>query len=532
MNNTWLVLLPPAFVLLLAFITKQVLPSLLVGIIAAGFIVADFSPFKSISIIMSRFWEQVDAPTLYTFGFLILLGALMTLMNHTGGTSAYRALIKKKVHSKKSAETASIFLSLCFLIDDFFSTLAVGCIMRPLSDSFNIPRAKIAFLVDSLAAPMVILMPVSTWIAMLIMQLDKAGISTNSADKPLIYADPFDIYLHVIPYVFYSFIILSTVVLIVRARLSFGPMYEQELTARQTGNLFGGKEPLKTKIEDVGQGTGTITDFILPLGSLVLFVVLAGLYYGNFKGFGGTNTVSQAIQETDIFISLFVGSVLALALCFMYFIARKKLVVQEIPEIFNGSISIMKDSIAILFLAWTFSTLLKNDLQTGQYIAKIFVGSVNAALLPSMFFIVSLITSVSTGSSWGTIAVMLPLAVPMLTSFFQVSTPVLPFDIPMLFPLIGAIFSGAVAGDHVSPLGTTTIMSSTSTGCYHDDHVKTQLFYAAPALLFTTLAYVLSGILIAYTAWVNIGISLGVGILSTLATLLMTNYWYKIISRG
>jgi tetracycline resistance efflux pump len=528
MQNSWIVLVPPILVLALAVITKRVLSSLFIGIVTAGLIVSQFSLLKTLSLLIARFWQQVyDATNFYTFSFLLILGILITLMANSGGTAAYGKLIKKLLRTARSAKLSSIVLSLLFMIDDFFSTLTVGCIMRPLTDTFRIPRAKLAFLVDSLAAPLVILLPISTWIAMLLMQLNKGGISLDPSDAPIVAADPFVTYLTVLPFIFYSFIILASVWFIVYHAISFGLMRNHELIAQKTGNVFGGKAPIESMVQEPCDKEGSVIDFLLPIGSLIVFTGLGILYTGNSTLFGGTHALLQTMQHADIFFALFAGGLSALIFNCIHMMLRKRLTWKNYPSLIRGGWSLMASSIAILFFAWTFSTMLKDDLQTGNYIAQLLVGSVSAALLPAMFFIAALMTAIATGSSWGTFAVLIPIAIPMLAEFFHVAIPASPEAIPLLYPVIGAIFAGGVAGDHVSPIAATTVMSATSAGCYLNDHVYTQLSYAAPALIATTIAYLAVGILAPYGLWFSALISLGIGLFIALFSLYLINYWYQ-----
>lgn len=528
MQQSWIVLIPPILVLSLTIITKRILASLFVGIVASGLIVTDFSASQTINLLVIRFWGQIyNGPNFYNFSFILMLGILITLMANTGGTAAYGKLIKKLLQTARSAKFSSTILSLLFMIDDFFSSSTVGCIMKPLTDSFRIPRAKLAFLVDSLAAPLVILLPISTWIGILLMQLKTSGISLNPADTPIIAADPFVTYLSSIPFIFYSIIILASVWFIVYHSISFGPMYQHEQIAQKTGNLFGGKEPIKNITEEPCDQEGLIIDFLLPIGTLIVFIVSAILYTGNSKLFGGSNNLMQTMQQADIFFALFVGGLSTIVFNCTQMTLRKRLPWQKYPKLIKGSWELMAGSIAVLLLAWTFSTMLKDDLKTGHYIAQLLVGSVSAALLPAMFFIASFITAMATGSSWGTFAVLVPLAIPMLAAFFQSITPSSPESIPLLYPVIGAIFAGGVAGDHVSPIAGTTIMSATSAGCYLDDHVYTQFPYALPALIASTISYLLVGILAPYGLWLAAFISLISGLVIALASLYGINYWHR-----
>jgi Na+/H+ antiporter NhaC len=524
----WIVLIPPLLVFTLAVITQRVLFSLFFGIVASGLIITNFSLKNTLLFLFNQFSAQIfDSSNLYTFAFLITLGMLISLITASGGTLAYGKAIKNVLQSRRSAKFSSIMLSLFFMIDDFFSCLTVGCIMRPLTDSFKIPRVKLAFLIDSLAAPLVILVPISTWIAMLLMQLEKAGISTDTSQNPIFFADPFITYLRVIPFVFYSFIILFSVWFIVYRSISFGFMRKHEIIAENTGNLFGGKQPLFQSSETVNE-KGTLFDFILPIGSLIACILLALLYTGNSALLGGTNNFLETIRKADIYVSLFLGTITAFIINCIRFVAQKKLYVPDLKQVVLEGFFLMIGSIQILFLAWTFSSILKNNLQTGQYIAQLLIGSVPSFLFPCLFFIASLITAIATGSSWGTIAVMIPLAIPMIGSFFDITQAASIDTVPLLLPLIGSIFAGAVAGDHVSPIGTTTVMSATSAGAYLEDHVWTQLPYAAPALIGTTIAYFIAGMLITtYSWWITVLISLFTGIATSLIGLVLLNHYFK-----
>ncbi len=526
MINSWIVLMPTVIVLAVAFITKKVLPALFIGIVIAAFIVADFAPLETIRIVFYNVIEQFDSSNIYMFSFLIILGSLITMMSHTGGTAAYAKLIKKRLHTTKKVEMASLCLSICFAIDEYFSILTVGSIMKSITDSFKIPRAKLAFFLQSLGSPLLILIPISTWIAMLLMQLEKAGVSLHSADKPLILADPFAIYLQIIPFIFYSIIIIFSLFFIVQVPISFGPMRKQELIAHESGNLFGGKTPLpETTLHE--QQEGSLFDFIMPIGSLFISIFLSILYLGNSSWLGGTNSLIATIQTVNIFLALLVGVIIAFISSFSIFFITNKITLHALPMLFKEGLNLMKDSIAILLLAWTFSSLLKNDLKAGEYIAHLIIGSINAGFLPVMFFVTALVTSAGTGSAWGTIAVLVPLAIPMLTAFFNLAIPASPEHVSLLFPVIGAIFAGSVAGEHVSPIGTTTVMAAASAGCYLHDHVITQFPYALPALIATAIAYIVAGFSISYGLLISSILSLTIGTLLTMAMLFLFNYWYR-----
>ena len=520
----WFVVLPPLIVLLCACITKRVVLSLALGIVGAAFIAGGGNIGGACILLLQRVGEQLELANMFIFIFLVNLGVIITMISHTGGTAAYSSYMRQKVKNARAAQYASLLLSCCFLIDDFFSSITVGCIMRPITDHFLIPRAKLAFLIDAMAAPLVILVPFSSWIAMITAQLSKAGIALEPGQASTIIADPFIMYVRIIPFIFYSFLMFASVIFIVWYGISWGPMHTQEVIAATTGNLFGGKEPLAHRLNQLTTQEGSLADFIVPMASLILGVLGAGLYAGNYVLLGGGNSLLQALQQTDIFFALFLGSSISLVISVLFFTMKNRRFGVQLPILFYEGYTLMSSSILVLFLAWTFSGFLIKDLMTGHYIAHLLVGHVGLVWFPALFFIVSVVISISIGSSWGTIAVMVPLVVPMVLTFLHITVPVDPSAVPILYPLLGAVFAGAVAGDHISPIASTTVMSSTSAGCYHADHVYTQFLYALPALGASVVAFLLSGLLVHYPMWLNVCVSLGGGAIICLSLLWLLNY--------
>lgn len=527
MSYDFLALVPPLLVIITAFITKKVVPSLLLGIVSAAYIAKARSIQASLLLILQRFIDQADATNLYTFGFLFALGLIIAMMNQTGATQAYSTLISKKINSAKMAQSASIVLSLCFMIDDFFSSITVGCIMRPLTDRFVIARAKLAYLIDSLAAPMVIIVPVSSWIAMIIAQLENGGISTHA--QALIHADAFTVYLTIIPYIFYSFINLLSAIFVVGTSIQYGPMATHEHIARSRGNLFGGKEPLKSSSAPVGEAKSSLFDFILPIGCLLSSVIVSMLYMGGYYLFGGTHSFVIALSQPDIiFSSLFFGGVITLIITSVWYALTGKITAAHIPTLTQETKDLMLGSITVLLLAWTFSKLLIMDLKTGDYLAHLVIGHCSTLWLPALFYALATITSISIGSSWGTIAVLTPLAIPMIATLAGCPTPLTIHQVPLLLPLLGAIFAGAVTGDHVSPIAGTTIMSATSAGSYHADHVQTQLWYAIPGIIGTLISFIVVGIFSCQLhGWPLIGLGLVSGVIAMILLHCLNNAVFK-----
>ncbi len=529
MQNCFASVIPPFLVLITACITRKLNPSLIIGLISAALIAADASLFGASSLLFKRFFDKIiDIDTFYSFGFLIIIGTLITLIADTGGVQALAKAIAPRLKRKSSAERYSFFLSMLLFIDDYLSNLTVGIVMRPLTDHAGIPRSKLAFLVHSLSGPLVILVPVSSWVAMITSNLHYAGVGQEANHAIKIYGNPFFIYLSSIPFIFYSLILIASIWFIIHYNISYGPMQKHEHIAQKTGNLLGGK-PSPTAALRTDRGTqGTLFDLIFPLASLIIGVIFGILYKGNCYIFGGHNSIIEALQQNNNpFAVLFFAGLASLLLSIASALIRKRITAPLLPAIIHEGFELMIQAIIMITLASVLGALLKDDLHTGDYLARTLLQSMSVTLLPFAFFMVALITAVMTGTSWGTIALLLPIAVPMLVSTTSLPLPVDPSAIPLLFPVIGAIFSGAVCGDHVSPISETTIMAATSTISYPLDHAYTQIFYALPTIFCTGIAFLISGQLTGYPASTNALISLGIGLTLCCTLLMAIHILYK-----
>ncbi len=519
MQNSWIVLLPPIIVLVCSFISRKLNPSLFIGIVAAALIAHSGSIPSSVTLLFGRFFEELSSfDNLCLYGFLLVIGALIVLLNENGGAHAFAHAITKRITNAKSAETSSLLISMILFIDDYLSNLTVGYVMRPLTDSFSIARVKLAYLVRSLSGPLVILVPVSSWVAMITSQLDLAGIHPNSIQTTKIMADPFYIYLKSIPFIFYSFLLIASVWLIVRRSLSFGPMYVHEQIATTTGNLFGGKPALEEDVKPVEHTNGSVADLILPI-----IILISGVFIG-IPLAGGFYSCNRSLLESfqnnnKTFLVLLISSVITLIASTAFALLRKKITAKQLPTIAKQGYDLMISAIVMVFLASVLGSLLKNDLSVGTFIAQHALGAINPALLPVMFFIVSMFVATITGTSWGTIALLVPTMVQMITVYLQVPTPTCPDQLPILFPILGAIFSGAVCGNHISPISDTSIMASTSSGAYPLDHAYTQLWYTIPVIIGTTISFIITGYALSLSTTANIALSFGTGLIISFALL-------------
>src|SRR5579859_6227170 len=395
-----LVLVPPLVVLTLSLVTKRIVESLFAGICVAACIASNYSLYTSSKLIVKKFMYQCGffgfihgsncLENMYLFGFLLLLGFFIALLTHTGGTLAYGKLINKNLRTHRNIESSSLILSLFCVIDDYFSILTVGSVMQRMATNFKIPHVKLAFLINSMGPTLSLLCPITSWSAMLLGQLSQAGISNNMNDNPAIIGDPFTMYLHIIPYVFYSFIIFSSTWFIVRRRISYGPMHEHEKIAEQTGNLFGGKEPLINNLEQSTE-TGTLVDFLLPILLLMSSVVINILRSGHY--FGSKISIAHALSQANIFYSLCAGTFYAVIGSTAWYLITRKCSLRQLITISKAGFALMFQSIVVLLLANVFSDFIKNDLHTGEYVGQYLGSIISIPFLPFILFIISLIIS-------------------------------------------------------------------------------------------------------------------------------------------
>lgn len=536
MQNSWVVLIPPLLVVLLAATTRRVFFSLFTGIFSALLIAYDFSISKALPEFFLRIWQTTELGSLTSWAgfwncwylfivlFLLLLGILITVLRASGGAYAYSKVVMNGLKSKRSAEVSSLLLSLLFFIDDYFGCLTVGSVMQSITDKFKIPRIKLGLLVNTMAAPLVVLLPVSSWVAEIMMQMKQSGIASSAQSGVLIIGDPLYLYTQMIPFVFYSFIIIISLWYIVATRLSYGVVAKHEEIAEKTGNLFAGKVPSSRGMKEISQETieaSSIVDFLVPIGMLFATVAVGVLYFGEYTLLGGKNSLLLALQNTQIAAALFMGAVVTLIGSIAFLVMRKKINLRNIPSMCTEGIGLMGTSVAVLVLIWTLSSLIKVDLQTGHYLAHLLLGSVSIKLLPCMFFLVGALTASSMGSAWGTLGILIPIGVPMMVSMSVGSHgAVLASELPLLMPLLGAIVSGAVVGNHMSPISDTMLMSSTSSGAYHIDLVRAQLGLTIPTIASTAVGFLLAGFLATQVGvLINVLVSAGTGLLLNITLL-------------
>lgn len=513
MQDSWIVLLPPLIVLMSAFISRNIIISLAAGILSAGFIATDFAPKQAILLTIKACQDQLmDIDNIFLFLFLFIIGIIVSLIGCTGGAHAFGEKLTKRIRSTHDVQKAALTLPFLVFMDDYLNCLTVGHVMHPLTDKFKVPRAKLAFFIDSMTAPLAIITPISSWAGTIISQFELSGISLNSEENPVVLIDAFSAYLKVIPFIFYSFIMMASAWFIVYRKISFGCMKKHEDIAAATGNVFGGKPPTKERTKNSNKNNSSVWDIVLPITILVTLVIASVLYLGNHWLFGGSHGFVEAFQmKYNIFLVLFISGLTSLTISTIFALIRHKITLKIIPSIILNGIHVMWTAVLTVLLAWAFGFLLREQLHTGNYLAEILLGKISIVTLPLMLFLTTNFISILTGSAWGSIAIMFPITVPIVLTFLKVHPPVLAEHIGFIFPCLGAVLSGAAAGDHISPVSDTTIMSSTSSGAYHLDHVRSQLEYAAPSLVGASFAFLISGFMADQPPMTTILVSLSSG---------------------
>lgn len=478
-------LLPPLVAIVLAIITRRVLVSLGLGIIVGALLLNQFALVDSAKYILNKatslFWSDgaISSWNMYILGFLIFLGMITALISVSGSARAFADWARQHIRNKRDARLLTVFLGCVVFIDDYFNSLVVGSISRPLTDRYQVSRAKLAYLLDSTAAPICVISPVSSWGAYIIALIGGILATHGMAD-----AGHFNVFIEMIPMNFYAIFALLLLIAVAIWDLDIGPMRAHELNA-QKGELYDEAKgtPPGTDPDLPEADTGKIIGLFLPIAVLVFATVYFMISSGaqaladSDKAF----SIIGAFEKTDVAYSLFFGSMIGFATTLIM------VFVQGTPKsfinkgVYKGALS-MLPAIYILLFAWTIAGVI-GQLETGKYMASMASGNIPFALLPAMIFVLAGITAFSTGTSWGTFGIMLPIAADMAMGSHSA----------MMLPMLAAVLSGAVFGDHCSPISDTTILSSTGASCHHMDHVVTQLPYALIVAVISVIGYTVMG---------------------------------------
>lgn len=472
-NYGLLSILPPLIAIVLALITKEVIMSLLTGILVGSLIYSNGNVIEMVVTSFEVMGEKMGE-NVYILIFLALLGALVAIVTRGGGSAAYGEMAASKIKTRRGATLATSALGGLIFIDDYFNCLTVGTVMKPLTDKHRISRAKLAYLIDATAAPICIIAPVSSWGASVATYIQDAGAGNGMTT-----------FIKIIPYNLYAILTIVMVIIVCLSKVNFGPMARFEKNAIERGDLFSGNEIIVTE-DKTEKKKGKVIDLVIPIVSLMVFTVLAMAYTGG--GLTGENSFFASFGESNSSLSLVIGSFGALVLTFIQYSIRRILSFREFVDEITEGIKSMVPAFTILILAWTISGICSTDyLNTGGYVGNLVKdASFPIFILPVMVFVIAGFLGFATGTSWGTMALLIPIGVAICSSETTRA---------LLYPVLGSILAGAVYGDHISPISDTTILSSTGAGCNHMDHVSTQLVYASVVAACCICGYLLMGVM-------------------------------------
>ncbi len=500
-------LFPPVIAIGLALITKEVYSSLFVGILSGGIIYAAASGtgFEGTFKAVVQDGLITNLSNAYNVGilvFLVVLGIIVVLMNKAGGSRAYGEWAAAHIKGRRGVALSTFFLGVLIFVDDYFNCLTVGSVMRPITDKHNISRSKLAYLIDSTAAPICIIAPISSWAAAVSGTVE--GVNGIS------------LFINTIPYNLYAFLTILMVIFISVSDTDYGPMKIHEDNAKN-GDIFTTQNNTYEQDAQPVTERGRVIDLILPVAVLIVFCVVGMIYTGGF--FSGTDFVT-AFANCDAAYGLSLGSISALIVIIAYYMFRRVLKFNECMDSIAAGFKQMVPAILILTFAWTLKTM-TNHLEAGAFVSGV-VQSATAlsVLLPVILFVVAIGLAFATGTSWGTFGILIPI----VTSVFEaeLANVAQTGEIPsMVIICISACLAGAVCGDHCSPISDTTIMASTGAQCDHVNHVSTQLPYALTVAAVCVVGYLLSGFVH------NVFIVLGFSVALMLAVLFAIRFFVK-----
>lgn len=500
-NVGFLSIIPPIIAIGLALATKEVISSLIIGILSGTFIYALNTTSGILGVTVKTLDTTMALMSTKLSGnipivlFLAMLGALVVVITKAGGSKAYGEWASSKIKSRVGASLATSALGALIFIDDYFNCLTVGTVMKPVTDKHKISHAKLAYLIDATAAPVCIIAPISSWAASVISQMGDTGL--NGMDS----------FIRSIPYNLYAILTIIMVIVVSCLQLDFGLMEKFEYNAKVHGILDSESKISSTDSnEELNQlrvsSKGRVFDLLIPIAALIVFSILSMLYIGGY--FEGGMTLAEGFGNTDAGPALAISSFVSLIVAFFLFVPRKVLNFREFMDGIGQGVKSMVGAIIILTLAWTISGVCRDLLSTGEYVGDwVANSSMPTVLIPSIIFVVAGFLSFSMGTSWGTFGILIPIIATVCSRVAPELTII----------SLSATLAGSVLGDHCSPISDTTILSSTGAGCNHIDHVASQIPYALVAGICCIIGYLIAGLT------QNLLLTLGVSILCLIAIL-------------
>ena len=473
-NTAW-AFLPPVIAIVLALITKEAYSSLFIGSVVGAVLHCEFAPVATLDAVINDGLITAIADNAGIFLFLVILGTIVALVNAAGGSAAFGRWAEKNIKTRVGAMLATFVLGVLIFIDDYFNCLTVGSVMRPVTDGHKISRAKLAYLIDATAAPVCMIAPVSSW---------AAAVSGVAADLDT-GVSGIQLFVQAIPFNFYSLLTFVFIIGMALMQLDYGPIKKHEELALQTGELGA----LETESTDDGNPKGKVMDLVLPVVVLIAFCVVGMIYVGGFFGvdaWGGTDCAGDfigAFGNTDAFISLPWGALIALVLTIAYVVGRRLMTFKEAMACVPKGFIAMVPPITILTLAVSLKTM-TGYLGAAEFVEAAMKGASQSlySLLPAVIFVVACLLAFASGTSWGTFGILIPIV-----------TAIFPTGSALLTVGISACLAGAVCGDHCSPISDTTIMASAGAQCDHVTHVSTQLPYAITVAAVSFVSFIVAG---------------------------------------
>ena len=488
---TFWALLPACIAIGLALITKEVYTSLFIGIVIGGALYSNFSFEGTIThVFQDGLVASVADP--YNVGilvFLVILGVMVMLMNKAGGSAAFGRWASNHIKSRAGAQIATIVLGVLIFIDDYFNCLTVGSVMRPVSDNSKVSRAKLAYLIDATAAPVCIIAPVSSW---------AAAVSSYVEE-----GNGLGLFIKAIPFNFYALLTILMMVFLSVTGFDFGPMRKYEKNAKEKGDIFSDMKRLADESKEKVNSKGKVVDLVLPIVFLIICCIIGMIYSGGF--FDGESFI-DAFSNSDASVGLMLGSAVAMIITMVYYLMRRVMSFKDMTDCLPEGFKSMVPAILILVFAWSLKAM-TDSLGAKEYVENLVNNSASGfqSFLPAIIFLIACGLSFSTGTSWGTFGILIP-----------ITLGVFPLTNPLGIVCVSACMAGAVCGDHCSPISDTTIMASAGAQCDHVVHVSTQLPYALTTAAISAVAYVIAGFIPNALIVLPIAIALMIGYLLVL----------------
>jgi Na+/H+ antiporter NhaC len=526
----WVSLVPPLIAILFALIFREVVVSLFAGVWLGALFVAGFNPIEATMRAIDRFLLgalTADADRVAIVVFSLLLGGMVGVITRSGGVRGVVETLKPYATNRRRGQTLGWFSGLAVFFDDYANMLIRGNTLRPVTDHLRISREKLAYIVDSVAAPIAVIAPISTWVGFEISLIgDSLRNAAEATQDPVVReqllagaANPFNVFLHSIPYLFYPILAMSFVLMLALTGRDFGAMHRAEQRAASGGGLYrpGAMLAADTDSADINPAPGIPHRWynaVLPI-AVVIVVALAGLYYTGSQDLPpDERSLRDVIGAADPFAALLWASFAGVVAAILLAVGQRLLTVPQAIEAWVGGMRSMVLAIVILVLAWGLSGVTE-ALGTGSYLAAALQDTLPLAALPVLVFLIAAVTAFATGTSWGTMAILFPVVIPLGVAMGAG----VGFDggdhYTILLGAISSIMAGAVFGDHASPISDTTVISSMASACDHIDHVRTQLPYA----LVVAVVAILVGDIPTAALGMHPGISILVGLVILFAVI-------------